>query len=105
MRNGNNRRRIKETICRRNIAAIITTNFPRPVTYTKPQTQEAQRTPSMKIPKYIHPGINYSNGTKLKQGEKPLRNSKEKNHLTYRRTRKKITVDLSSKITEARRVK
>lgn len=51
MCNGNNRRRIKEATYRRNIAAIVTENFPRPVTYTKPQTQETQRTPGMKIPK------------------------------------------------------
>lgn len=82
--------------------AIMTDNFPKLMTDTKPHTQEAQRIPSSINIKNLYQGIWYLNCRKTKTKEKLLKEER-KEHLTNREARIKITSDSSLETIQARK--
>ena len=60
----------------------MTEGFPKLMSDTKPQIQEAQRTPSRKVPPNLHSVISFSKYRKIRDtGKHPQRGQKEKNIL------------------------
>ena len=82
--NGNSKRKRREKRAEAISGAIMTENFPKLMLDTKPQIQEAQRTPGRKnakeINKKLHLGVSYLIFRRIKDKEKISKDARGKKY-------------------------
>ena len=83
---------------------IMAENFPKLVTETRTQIQEAQRTPSRMNTKKFSPSHVLFKLQKIKNQEKISKEDREQDNLTYRETRIRITSTWASLVTQWLRI-
>lgn len=73
---------------------IRTENLPKPIICINPQIQEVFQISSGLIPKKTHSGIKLVALLKIKIKEKILKAIKDKRHIAFKETVKRLTIDL-----------
>ena len=93
----------KKKVHEKILEEIIVENFPRTGKETATQVQETQRVPNMINPRQNIPRHILVKLTKIKRKEQILKAAREKQQITHKGIRIRITADLSIETLQARR--